>query len=139
MPRAASFPPKAVSGSTERRLRSAARKPKPQSLYFQYVPYGHLSLRPPPQSIPIQSFHSVCPPRGSSSRWASHRTNAGTGRVIPLNDTVMITLEAHAARYIRRFGECEPEWYVFPAGKGQPTDPTRTATSLKTAWIKVQR
>jgi len=46
------------------------------------------------------------------------KTAAGTGRVIPLNDTVMIALEAHAAWYIRRFGECKPEWYVFPAGKG---------------------
>src|ERR1035437_9125551 len=53
------------------------------------------------------------------------KTDAGTGRVIPLNDTVMIALEAHAAWYIRRFGECKPEWCVFPAGKGQPNDPTR--------------
>jgi hypothetical protein len=30
--------------------------------------------------------------------------------VIPLNDTVMIALEAHAAWYIRRFKECKPEW-----------------------------
>jgi integrase len=33
------------------------------------------------------------------------KTDAGTGRVIPLNDTVMIALEAHAAWYIRRFGK----------------------------------
>ncbi len=62
------------------------------------------------------------------------KTDAGTGRVIPLNDTVMIALEAHAAWYIRRFGECRPEWYVFPAGKGQPNDPTRPVTTLRTAW-----
>jgi hypothetical protein len=49
---------------------------------------------------------------------AKSKTDAGTGRVIPLNDTVMIALEAHVAWYIRRFGECKPEWYVFPAGKG---------------------
>jgi integrase len=66
------------------------------------------------------------------------KTDAGTGRVIPLNDTVMMALEAHAAWYIRRFGECKPEWYVFPAGKGQPNDPTRPVTSLKTAWTKVR-
>jgi len=34
------------------------------------------------------------------------KTVAGTGRVIPLNDTVMIALESHAAWYIRRFGAC---------------------------------
>ena len=67
------------------------------------------------------------------------KTDAGAGRVIPLNETVMIALEAHAAWYIRRFGACKPEWYVFPAGKGQPNDPTRPVTSLKTAWIKVRK
>ena len=66
------------------------------------------------------------------------KTDAGTGRVIPLNDTVMIALEAHAAWYIRRFGECKPEWYVFPAGKGQPNDPTQPVTTLRTAWTKVR-
>ena len=50
----------------------------------------------------------------------------------------MCALEAYAAWYIRRFGECKPEWYVFPAGKGQPNDPTRPVTSLKTAWTKVR-
>ena len=42
----------------------------------------------------------------------------------------MIALEAHAAWYIRRFGECKPEWFVFPAGKGQPNDPTKPVTTL---------
>ena len=50
----------------------------------------------------------------------------------------MIALEAHAAWYIRRFGECKPEWFVFPAGKGQPNDPTRPVTTLRTAWTKVR-
>jgi integrase len=53
------------------------------------------------------------------------KTEAGTGRVIPLNDTVLVALEAHAAWYTRLFGSCRPEWYVFPAGRGQPNDPTR--------------
>jgi integrase len=66
------------------------------------------------------------------------KTAAGTGRVIPLNDTVLIALEAHASWYIRRFSECRPEWYVFPAGRGQPSDPTSPVTSLKTAWTKVR-
>jgi site-specific recombinase XerD len=67
------------------------------------------------------------------------KTAAGTGRVIPLNDTVLVALEAHAAWYIRRFGECRPEWYVFPAGKGQPNDPTHPVTTLRTAWTKVRK
>jgi integrase len=66
------------------------------------------------------------------------KTEAGTGRVIPLNDTVLVALEAHASWYIRRFSECRPEWYVFPAGRGQPSDPTSPVTTLRTAWTKVR-
>jgi hypothetical protein len=42
------------------------------------------------------------------------KTEAGTGRVIPLNETAIAALEAHAAWYTRRFGDCRPEWFVFP-------------------------
>jgi integrase len=66
------------------------------------------------------------------------KTEAGTGRVIPLNEMVLTALQAHAAWYIRRFGECKPEWYVFAAGRGQPNDPTKPVTTLKTAWTKVR-
>ncbi len=34
------------------------------------------------------------------------KTEAGTGRVIPLNETAMAAMDAHAAWYSRRFGEC---------------------------------
>ena len=34
------------------------------------------------------------------------KTEAGTGRVIPLNETAIAALVAHAAWYTRRFGEC---------------------------------
>jgi len=66
------------------------------------------------------------------------KTEAGTGRVIPLNETALAALEAHAAWYTRRFGECKPEWYVFPFGTPLPKDPTRPITSFKTAWTKVR-
>ncbi len=66
------------------------------------------------------------------------KTEAGTGRVIPLNEIVVAALQAHAAWYIERFGECKPEWYVFAAGKGWPSDPTKPVTTLKTAWTKVR-
>jgi integrase len=46
------------------------------------------------------------------------KTDAGTGRVIPLNDTVMIALEAHAAWYIRRFGECKTGVVRLPRREG---------------------
>jgi integrase len=67
------------------------------------------------------------------------KTAAGTGRVIPLNVTAIAALEAHAAWYTRRFGECRPEWFVFAFGSPLPADPTRPITSFKTAWIKVRK
>jgi len=67
------------------------------------------------------------------------KTTAGTGRVIPLNDTAIAALRAHAAWYTRRFGLCKPEWFVFPFGKPLPKDPTRPITSFKTAWTKVRK
>src|ERR1022692_3137656 len=67
------------------------------------------------------------------------KTEAGTGRVIPLNDTAIVALEAHASWYIQRFGECKPEWFVFAFGTPLPKDPTRPITSFKTAWIKVRQ
>jgi integrase len=66
------------------------------------------------------------------------KTDAGTGRVIPLNETAIAAMEAHAAWYTRRFGECRPEWFVFAFGSPLPADPTRPITSFKTAWIKVR-
>ena len=66
------------------------------------------------------------------------KTAAGTGRVIPLNETAIAAMEAHAAWYTRRFGECRPEWFVFPFGTPLPKDPTRPITSFKTAWTKVR-
>jgi integrase len=66
------------------------------------------------------------------------KTEAGTGRAIPLNETALAALEAHAAWYIRRFGECRPEWFVFAFGTPLPKDPTRPITSFKTAWTKVR-
>ena len=67
------------------------------------------------------------------------KTVAGTGRVIPLNETALAALVAHAAWYTRRFGACKPEWFVFAFGKPLPKDPTRPITSFKTAWTKVRK
>jgi integrase len=66
------------------------------------------------------------------------KTAAGTGRVIPLNETALAALVAHAAWYTRRFGVCRPEWFVFAFGAPLPKDPTRSITSFKTAWTTVR-
>jgi integrase len=67
------------------------------------------------------------------------KSKTGTGRMIPLNETAIAALEAHAAWYTRRFGECRPEWFVFAFGTPLSKDPTRPITSFKTAWIKVRQ
>jgi len=66
------------------------------------------------------------------------KTEAGEGRTIPLNADVLAALVAHSKWYLNKFGETRPEWYVFPAGKPQPTDPTKPPTSFKTVWTKVK-
>jgi integrase len=66
------------------------------------------------------------------------KTAAGTGRVIPLNETAIAALIAHAAWYTRRFRACRPEWFVFAFGTPLPKDPARPITSFKTAWTKVR-
>jgi integrase len=67
------------------------------------------------------------------------KTEAGEGRTIPLNADVLEALVAHSKWYLEKFGETRPNWYVFPAGKPQPTDPTRPTTSFKTVWAGVKK
>jgi integrase len=67
------------------------------------------------------------------------KTDAGTGRTIPLNGTVLDALIDHTFWYTKRFGEAQPEWFVFPGGGRSPKDPTRPITSLKTAWKSIRK
>ena len=67
------------------------------------------------------------------------KTEAGQGRTIPLNENVLAALVAHSRWFLTRFGETRPEWYVFPFGKPQPTDPTKSSTSFKTVWTKIRK
>lgn len=66
------------------------------------------------------------------------KTEAGTGRVIPLNGTLLDALTAHASWYLKKFKECRPEWYVFAYGRPRPTDPARPVTSFKTVWTAIR-
>jgi integrase len=67
------------------------------------------------------------------------KTEAGEGRTIPLNSDVHAALIEHSKWYLEKFGETRAEWYLFPFGKPQPTDPTRSATSFKTVWSEVRK
>jgi integrase len=66
------------------------------------------------------------------------KTDAGTGRVVPLNRALLEALIAHATWHTNRFKECKPEWFVFAFGRPLPCDPTRHATTFKTVWTTVR-
>jgi integrase len=66
------------------------------------------------------------------------KTEAGEGRTIPLNSTLLEVFSEYGEWYREKFGKPEPEWYVFPFGKPSPSDPTRPVTTLKTAWNNVR-
>jgi integrase len=67
------------------------------------------------------------------------KTPGGEGRTIPLNSEILPALLKHAAWYTKTFGELKPDWHVFPFGRRGRMDPTRSITTLKTAWGTVRR
>jgi len=66
------------------------------------------------------------------------KTDAGSGRTIPLNSLALEVLKTYSAWYLEKFKLLKAEWFVFPAGKPQPTDPTKPCTSFKTVWRKIR-
>jgi integrase len=67
------------------------------------------------------------------------KTDAGTGRTIPMNEDLLAAAVEYAKWYIERFTATTPDWYVFPFGKPRPNDPTRPQTTLKTAWRNARK
>jgi integrase len=67
------------------------------------------------------------------------KTEAGEGRTIPLNSSLLLALKDYTKWYTHRFGTIRPEWFVFPWGKPRPSDPTRPMVTLKTAWGNVRK
>ncbi len=66
------------------------------------------------------------------------KTEAGEGRTIPLNSALLEAMIAYARWYEERFGQIQPEWYVFAFGKPWPMDPTRPVVTFKTSWENVR-
>src|SRR5207248_3290743 len=66
------------------------------------------------------------------------KTAAGTGRQVPMNDTLFALLTHRAAWFRAEFGEPTSDQYLFPYGSPAPHDPSRPATTLKTAWKTVR-
>jgi len=67
------------------------------------------------------------------------KTSCGTGREVPMNNDLFLLLKGHAEWFTHKFGKARPEYYLFPFGKPQPTDPTRPTTTLKTVWGSVRK
>jgi len=67
------------------------------------------------------------------------KTEAGTGRTIPLNSAALSAMREYAEWYEDRFGAIQPQWYVFAFGKPWPSDPTRPVVTFKTSWDNVRK
>lgn len=66
------------------------------------------------------------------------KSEAGTGRTVPLNTFVLEVLKTYSVWYREKFDDLRPEWFVFPAGRPRPTDPTKPCTSFKTVWRMIK-
>ena len=57
------------------------------------------------------------------------KTDAGSGRTVPLNKPVLIALNDYALWFQEKFGIPKPEWFLFPIWDASTTDPTKPCTS----------
>ncbi len=67
------------------------------------------------------------------------KSEAGEGRIVPLNSELFEALVIHRALYLKKFGAIQDDWYLFPWGRPRPSDPTRHITSFKTAWKTMRK
>ncbi len=67
------------------------------------------------------------------------KTSAGTGRMIPMNDTLFAVFSQHAGWFATQFVELKPEWHCFAWGSPKPNDPSRPATNLQTSWENAKK
>src|SRR5215467_13587034 len=58
------------------------------------------------------------------------KTEGGSGRLIPLNQSAVTVL----VKWARRTPEADQEHFVFPACEHRDVDPSRPITSFRTAW-----
>jgi integrase len=63
------------------------------------------------------------------------KTEGGSGRLIPLNQSAMAVL----VKWASRTPEANPEHFVFPACENRDVDPSRPITSFRTAWRNATR
>jgi len=119
------------SEEKEALLKAAKEAPKSKAIYMATMLALHAGLRD--KEIRTLQWRRI----DLSKRLLTvgeTKTDAGTGRTIPMNDDLHAAFLEYAAWFKDQFGTRQPEWYVFPFGKPRPNDPTRAQTSLKTAW-----
>jgi integrase len=67
------------------------------------------------------------------------KTEAGSGRPIPLNGVLEPAFEKHVQWFVDSFGEIKPEWYLFPGGHISHMDPAKHIGSFQTAWTTLRK
>jgi integrase len=68
----------------------------------------------------------------------SPKAKQEAAELCPLNALALEVLKSYSAWYCEKFKDLKPEWFVVPAGKPQPTDPTKPCTSFKTVWRMIK-
>lgn len=134
--RTAPSPAKAFSADEREALLAAARKSRSPHIYTALMLALHAGLRD--GEIRNLQWRNVDLERGLIVVGES-KTAAGTGRTIPMNRDLRAAILEHARRYLERFGETRPEWFLFAYGKPWPSDPARPATTFKSGWQSVKR
>jgi len=66
------------------------------------------------------------------------KTKAGSGRTIPMNETLFESLVEHKKWFEENICNVSPQLYVFPFGKNHKYDPVRPISTFKTAWTNVR-
>ena len=66
------------------------------------------------------------------------KSEAGTGRIIPINSDLARVIAKHRAWFIEQFGEPKPNHCVFPFGHPVPSDPFRPVTDITWAWDELR-
>ena len=67
------------------------------------------------------------------------KTEASTGRTIPMNSALIHVLAEYQAWYEANVGPALPENFVFPFGKARKYNPAKPMTTLKTAWNNARK
>jgi integrase len=122
---------KAFDGDETERLIAAASRSRSPHMYPAFMLARNAGLRD--TEIKTMTWAQVNL-KAKTVQVGRAKSEAGEGRIVPLNSELYEALCAHRDWYIEKFGATKDEWYLFPWGKPRPSDPARHVTSLKTAW-----